>query len=707
MQAPRLNKLVAPLAVVFLAAFLRLSRLATVPFGWHPDEATKALLARDVLAGKYLPPFFSAFTGREALFVYLEALLFSLQGEGIFSGRLLSAFVGILTVALTFATANALFNRRIGLLAAAFLAVSLWHIIASRNGYRAVIQPLVQLPVILGLFYGLGVGGSRRIHSAERVAIRSAKLALRKEDGSIKTWIYFLVAGIFLGLTQYTYTAVRFFPFLIIFIVLLVLLFARETFKRNFWNLVLMALVAFLIFLPLGTYFWQNPDVFLGRAARISIFSPEWSGGDTGGRLWQSVKETARMWTEWGDINYRFNISGQPVFGYLGGFLFFVGIPLSIWRGIRQQGLRRVAYWTLPLWLVIMLLPMILSAESLPYYQRAIGTLPVVYIFPAISLDAVIQGFNKITHEKFRPLAAAVLVILFLWLTWDVYQDYFTIWHEAPRNDDDRRVAMVYVADYLRDQGVDGKLYLSTQYVQHPTLALLSPEIYDGIHWFDARQSLPLPPAGGAATYLLLAENTPQPWLLSAAADLKLVTSEEDRFGRPVFAVYSWDSGEMPAPDPDLSAYWSWATTFPAGDPDGAKKAIDLPLPFTDVMTLLGYTRNSNALEPGDALEMILFWQLGPKPERQYTIFAHILNEEGQVVSGHDANEYPTSFWYEAGGEQLLSHIYLPVSQDLPPGEYQVEIGVYNQPSGERLAIQDGDETVADRLLLAPIIISE
>ncbi|MEJ2753367.1 MAG: glycosyltransferase family 39 protein, partial [Chloroflexota bacterium] len=145
MKRDSLARLGAPLAILLLAAFLRLYRLANVPFGWHPDEATKALLARDVLAGKYHPVFFSAFTGREALFVYLEALLFALLGEGIFVGRLLSAFVGILTVALTYATAREMFSRRIGLLAAAFLAVSLWHLIASRNGYRAVIQPFIQL----------------------------------------------------------------------------------------------------------------------------------------------------------------------------------------------------------------------------------------------------------------------------------------------------------------------------------------------------------------------------------------------------------------------------------------------------------------------------------------------------------------------------------------------------------------------------------
>ncbi len=81
-----MRKISAPLAVLLLAAFLRLYRLASVPFGWHPDEATKALLARDVLAGKYFPAFFSAFTGREALFVYLEAFLLRLWGKGCSRG---------------------------------------------------------------------------------------------------------------------------------------------------------------------------------------------------------------------------------------------------------------------------------------------------------------------------------------------------------------------------------------------------------------------------------------------------------------------------------------------------------------------------------------------------------------------------------------------------------------------------------------------
>ena len=681
MKRDSLARLGAPLAVLLLAAFLRLYRLASVPFGWHPDEATKALLARDVLAGKYHPVFFSAFTGREALFVYLEALLFALLGEGIFFVRLLSAFVGILTVALSYTTAREMFSRRIGLLTAVFLAVSLWHLIASRNGYRAVIQPFIQLFAIFFLFYGL------------------RRASLSKE----RAWWPFLLSGVFLGLTQYTYTAVRLFPFLILGILLLVLLFDRRSITANWQPLLLMGLVAFLVFLPLGYYFWQNPQDFFGRAAQISVFSPEWSGGDSGARLWQSVKETARMWTIWGDINYRFNISGQPVFDWFSGLLFLLGIPLAVWRALKTSGLRRVAYLTLLLWLAIMLLPMVLSAESLPYYQRAIGALPAVYVFPALTLDAAMEGFNRQAGERWRGLPAVLLVLFFGWLALGTYSDYFQEWHNVPRNDDDRRVAMVYVADYLRENRPPGSLYLSTQYMQHPTLALLAPEQYDGIHWFDARQSLPLPPPGESATYILLAENAPQEWLLAQVPGLQEQMAVNDRFGRPVFTVLTWQGGNYPIPTRQEPPTWSWSTTFGPETLAETSNPITLPVKFDDVMRFLGHDRSAATLEPGDTLELLLYWQLLEKPSRQYTIFAHLLDADGRVVAGFDANEYPTSFWREEGGERLLSYMPLALSPDLPPGTYQLEIGVYNQPSGERLPVLDDGQTVADRLLLEPI----
>lgn len=679
--------MVWPICVVALAFFLRVYRLPSVPFGWHPDEATKGLLARDLLAGKCCPVFFSAFTGREALYVYLEAAAFALFGEGMFAGRLLSAFIGTLTVAFTYALVKSLFGRRAGLLTAALLAVSLWHLIASRNGYRAVIQPLVQLPALWLLFRGWHAAPSRG------------------------RW-YFVGSGFFLGLTQYTYTAARAFPVFITGIVILALIFSPSLVLRRWRSLALMALVAFLVFLPLGIHFYRNPIDFYGRAVQISVFTPSWAGGNPWARLWQSIKETARMFTVWGDPNYRFNVAGRPVFGVVDGVLFYGGLLLVLWLAVRETGLRRLACTALFLWMGIMLLPMVLSAEGLPYYQRAIGTLPAIYIFPALVLSGILHpesGLSRLApyialrKARLCYVWGGVLALFFIWLTVRTYREYFVTWHTAPRNDDDRRVAMVYAADYLKRQRPAGALYLSTEYAEHPTLAFLAPQRYDGIHWFNARQSLPLPPPGHTATYLMLLENAPQPALLGRVPDLRRVETALDRFGRPVFEVYRWEGGRYPQPSDQSPAIWSWEVTFKPGDPEHLRHPIDLPVKFGDVMEFIGHDRSVETVGAGETLEVVLYWRLLRRPERHYSIFAHLLDAQGQIVGEYDRNAYPTSFWWESGGEVLLSYFPLQVQPGTPPGECQLEIGVYHQPTGERLPIYQEGGMVADRLLLRPV----
>lgn len=681
-RAPH-NKIFGALVLVTLAVaiWLRLVDLPNVPFGWHPDEATKALLARDVLDGKYFPAFFSAFTGRDALYVYLEAAMFGLLGERIFVARLLSAFIGILTIALTFAIGRRLFNRRVGLFATIFLAGSLWHLIASRNGYRAVIQPLIQLPVILALLQGWRQKGNRALRS-------------------------FIFAGFWLGLTQYTYTAARFFPPLIAAVVVLRALLSKRDIGWRWREYLVMVVVAIMVILPLGIHFARNPGDIVGRAAQVSVFSPEWSGGQPLARLWQSVKETGRMFTVWGDINYRFNIAGQPVFGLADGALFYLGVLLCLWYAGTRVGKEKLPYLLALLWVVIMLLPMTLSAESLPYYQRAIGVLPAVYFFPALALDGVLarMPIPRVAGRQ-GPVVPVLLVTssLLLVLCARTYRDYFERWHLTPRNDDDRRVAMVYVADYLHDSGLPQPLYLSTQYLQHPTLALLAPDYYDQVTWFDGGLSLPLPVSGRQAMYIFLRENAPQQMLLEIASGLEQTATEFDRFGRPVFDSYQWTGGDLPAPVDVSPAVWSWQVAFGEQVDPSLRHLISLPVSFGQEMAFVGHNRRPQQLRAGDTMEVVLFWRILGRPQRAYTFFVHLLDEESKVIAAYDANGYPTTLWPETGGELLLSYFSLSIPADRPPGEYQFEIGVYEASSGERLMIKQDGKDVADRLLLEPV----
>jgi hypothetical protein len=237
----------------------------------------------------------------------------------------------------------------------------------------------------------------------------------------------------------------------------------------------------------------------------------------------------------------------------------------------------------------------------------------------------------------------------------------------------------------------------------------LAPERYDGIHWFDGQQSLPLPPRGTTATYLLLLENPPQPALLKRVPGLRRVDTGYDRFARPVFEVYRWDDGTFPLPSDRSPGVASWERAFEPGDPQGLRQPIDLPVNFGDVMLFLGHdragdNRSADEVGPGETLEVVLYWQLLQRPERHYSIFVHLLDAESQIVGEFDANSYGTKYWREDGGEMLVDYYPLRVSSDALPGEYQLEIGVYHQSTWERLPVYDeSGEMVADRLLLRPV----
>jgi hypothetical protein len=63
----------------------------------------------------------------------------------------------------------------------------------------------------------------------------------------------------------------------------------------------------------------------------------------------------------------------------------------------------------------------------------------------------------------------------------------------------------------------------------------------------------------------------------------------------------------------------------------------------------------------------------------------------------------PTNTWQE--GEILADNYGVPVLPGTPPGEYQLEIGMYNLETGERLPVSADGEVVGDHILLEPVAV--
>ena len=110
--------------MLLVAIFLRLHNLDTIPDGLLHDEAYNGIDALRILAGER-PIFLIDNNGREALFVYLQAISVALLGQTSLALRVVSAILGIMTVAATYPLIRRMFDARVALLTSGWLAISL------------------------------------------------------------------------------------------------------------------------------------------------------------------------------------------------------------------------------------------------------------------------------------------------------------------------------------------------------------------------------------------------------------------------------------------------------------------------------------------------------------------------------------------------------------------------------------------------------
>ncbi len=150
------GEIVAGVAILALATFLRLYRLGELPFGIWYDEAEYALEALRILDDPAHRPIFVGAINGPAHYLYLVAASFQLFGLGVDAVRAVNILLGIATVPAMYLAARELFDRRTALVAAALVAVSSWAVTLSRFGMHSTsTTPLFALLTIGFLLRGL------------------------------------------------------------------------------------------------------------------------------------------------------------------------------------------------------------------------------------------------------------------------------------------------------------------------------------------------------------------------------------------------------------------------------------------------------------------------------------------------------------------------------------------------------------------------
>ncbi len=115
---------------------------------------------------------------------------------------------------------------------------------------------------------------------------------------------------------------------------------------------------------------------------------------------------------------------------------------------------------------------------------------------------------------------------------------------------------------------------------------------------------------------------------------------------------------------------------------------------FGDRIILDGYSLNAQTFSPGDILQLTLFWRALSPISNRYKVFVHLIGDPSQPpVAQHDGEPGGglalTTTW-QPGQTVADNHgVFIPL--DLPPGEYSLVIGLYGVDDATRLTHPGGD----------------
>lgn len=106
---------------------------------------------------------------------------------------------------------------------------------------------------------------------------------------------------------------------------------------------------------------------------------------------------------------------------------------------------------------------------------------------------------------------------------------------------------------------------------------------------------------------------------------------------------------------------------------------------------LLGYDLDRSSARAGDTIHLRLHWQARTAPSKGYKVFSHLLDQQQRIWAQEDGipgrGALPTSSWIQ--GEYVADEYLLKIKPEAAPGEYLIEIGMYVESTGDRLAITD------------------
>ena len=627
-------------AVLLLASAMRLIALSDIPPGLAQDEVLNADIVTFIRQGTN-SLFFREGYGHEPLYHYWSVPFQVLLGDNVLSVRLPAVALGILLVAATMRWAKRSFDPVSAITTGLFLAVSWWPIIFSRIGIRPIMEPL--LLVIFAWFW------PRR------------------------PWL----AGLFLGLSLYTYTGARvifLWPVLLgLYWFLLrkriavpqAILFGR-TLPQPLLAAGIVLLVALVLYLPLAVTLRADPSL-QQRVQQLEGPLAALSDGNLAPILGTSLA-TLGVFSFSGDPRWTYMLPGRPLFDPLTAVFFYGGLALAIWR------FKQPLYAFTLFWLFVGLLPSAITPQA-PSTIRMIGAMPAVYILPALAVAWLwqkrsVDGRAAAWAHYGIPLLLSGLFLLNLAITIGYG---FVRWPQSVETRMKYQSVLVDIAQYLKDQPAAAAVF-TTGFYRPITVDSLRRDLGADPQgrWVqtgkDVAGALVLPSdANGTLFVPEFAAPNEQLLALAGVSAQPLYRSEK----RPSFAVY-----DLPA--------------------DHLVTELSEPLLFEETVSLVGYEITTP--QDGQALQMVSAWQVNDELPDDLAIFVHWLDSEDQLISQHDGFDAAPGTLRR--GDMVIQRHVLPWSSTLPTPAGSLHLGLYLRENGRRLNFMDNAGKLADHVLI-------
>ena len=117
-------------------------------------------------------------------------------------------------------------------------------------------------------------------------------------------------------------------------------------------------------------------------------------------------------------------------------------------------------------------------------------------------------------------------------------------------------------------------------------------------------------------------------------------------------------------------------------------------------------------LSPGQPLHLTLTWHVLARPRTSYTVFIHLIDAAGVPWMGHDytplGGAFPSYLWFPKWleGQQVVDPYRLVLPAEVPPGQYWLEIGMYEMGSIRRIPQFNAQGMMTgDRFILGPVFV--